>query len=134
MLEDSESGQVEDIDVIPNEEMLLVIWLCPANFVTHCSLLQCYTHGFTFQFQAISEKGYVKRMKPDTFNLQKRGTIGKSVGKLRDNDTLSDFLVCHAHDHVLYFRYSSASHTFSGIFLVKMISVLHLLKWLSPMS
>ncbi|KAM7508517.1 hypothetical protein LguiA_018970 [Lonicera macranthoides] len=75
MLEESESGLLEEIDVIPNEEMLL----------------------------AISEKGYVKRMKPDTFNLQNRGTIGKSVGKLRLNDTMSDFLVCHAHDHVLYF-------------------------------
>ncbi|CDP19181.1 unnamed protein product [Coffea canephora] len=72
-LEDSESNQVEDIDVIPNEE--------------------CYWY----------EKGYVKRMKSDTFNLQNRGTIGKSVGKLRDNDTMSDFLVCHAHDLVLYF-------------------------------
>lgn len=55
--------------------------------------------------QALSEKGYVKRMRPDTFNLQNRGTIGKSVGKLRVNDLMSDFLVCHAHDHVLYFRY-----------------------------
>ncbi|GMH11567.1 hypothetical protein Nepgr_013408 [Nepenthes gracilis] len=75
MLEDTDSGQLEDIDVIPNEEMIL----------------------------AVSEKGYVKRMKPNTFNLQNRGTIGKSVGKLRVNDTMSDFLVCHAHDHVLYF-------------------------------
>ncbi|KAF8009652.1 hypothetical protein BT93_J0611 [Corymbia citriodora subsp. variegata] len=75
LLEETESGQVEDIDVIPNEEMLL----------------------------AFSEKGYVKRMKPDTFNLQNRGTIGKSVGKLRVNDAMSDFIVCHAHDHVLYF-------------------------------
>ncbi|XP_075474121.1 DNA gyrase subunit A, chloroplastic/mitochondrial-like isoform X3 [Primulina tabacum] len=75
MLEDSYSGQVEDIDVIPNEEMLL----------------------------ALSEKGYLKRMRPDTFNLQNRGTIGKSVGKLRINDTMSDFIVCRTHDHVLYF-------------------------------
>lgn len=45
-------------------------------------------------------------MKPDTFSLQNRGTIGKSVGKLRVNDAMSDFLVCHAHDHVLYFRYN----------------------------
>ncbi|KAA8544838.1 hypothetical protein F0562_019622 [Nyssa sinensis] len=75
MLEDSDSGILDDIDFIPNEEMLL----------------------------ALSEKGYVKRMKPNTFNLQNRGTIGKSVGKLRVNDTMSDFLVCHAHDHVLYF-------------------------------
>uniref|UniRef100_A0A5B7BSB3 DNA gyrase subunit A, chloroplastic/mitochondrial n=1 Tax=Davidia involucrata TaxID=16924 RepID=A0A5B7BSB3_DAVIN len=75
MLEDADSGILDDIDFIPNEEMLL----------------------------ALSEKGYVKRMKPNTFNLQNRGTIGKSVGKLRVNDTMSDFLVCHAHDHVLYF-------------------------------
>ncbi|XP_024927780.2 DNA gyrase subunit A, chloroplastic/mitochondrial isoform X2 [Ziziphus jujuba] len=75
MLEDTDDGQLEDIDVIPNEEMLL----------------------------AFSEKGYVKRMKPSTFNLQNRGTIGKSVGKLRVNDAMSDFIVCRAHDHVLYF-------------------------------
>ncbi|PON66875.1 DNA gyrase, subunit A [Parasponia andersonii] len=75
MLEDTDGGQLEDIDVIPNEEMLL----------------------------AFSEKGYVKRMKPNTFNLQNRGTIGKSVGKLRVNDAMSDFIVCRAHDHVLYF-------------------------------
>lgn len=74
-LEDTDSGQLEEIDIIPNEEMLL----------------------------AISEKGYVKRMKPDTFSLQNRGTIGKSVGKLRVNDAMSDFLVSRAHDHVLYF-------------------------------
>ncbi|KAI7725128.1 hypothetical protein M8C21_001232 [Ambrosia artemisiifolia] len=63
------------MDVIPNEEMLL----------------------------ALSGKAYVKRMKPDTFNLQNCGTISKSVGKLRVNDTMSDFLVCHAHDRLLYF-------------------------------
>nr|KYP46938.1 hypothetical protein KK1_031420 [Cajanus cajan] len=75
LLEDTDNGQLEDIDIIPNEDMIL----------------------------AVSEKGYLKRMKPSTFNLQNRGTIGKSVGKLRVNDTMSDFLVCRAHDHVLYF-------------------------------
>lgn len=74
-LEDADNGTLDEIDVIPNEEMLL----------------------------ALSEKGYLKRMKPDTFNLQNRGTIGKSVGKLRVNDTMSDFLVCRAHDRLLYF-------------------------------
>ncbi|KAH9610804.1 hypothetical protein KSS87_023695 [Heliosperma pusillum] len=74
-LEESETGQVEDIDVIPNEEMIL----------------------------AISEKGYVKRMSPNTFHAQQRGTIGKSVGKMRVDDMMSDFIVCRAHDHLLYF-------------------------------
>ncbi|XP_038980755.1 DNA gyrase subunit A, chloroplastic/mitochondrial-like isoform X2 [Phoenix dactylifera] len=75
-LEDAGSSQLEEIDVIPNEEMLL----------------------------SLSEKGYVKRMKSNTFNLQHRGTIGKSVGTMRLNDTMSDFIVCHTHDHILYFR------------------------------
>ncbi|KAI3987479.1 hypothetical protein MKX01_017177 [Papaver californicum] len=73
-LEDADST-LDEMDIIPNEEMLL----------------------------SLSEKGYLKRMKPDTFNLQKRGTIGKSVGKMRVNDAMSDFLVCHTHDHMLYF-------------------------------
>ncbi|KAF7803939.1 DNA gyrase subunit A, chloroplastic/mitochondrial [Senna tora] len=107
MLEDADNGQLEDIDVIPNEEMLL----------------------------AFSEKGYVKRMKPNTFNLQSRGTIGKSVGKLRVNDSMSDFLVCSAHDHVLYFSdkgtvYSAraykipeCSRTAAGTPLIQIISL-----------
>ncbi|KMZ59071.1 DNA gyrase subunit A [Zostera marina] len=74
-LEDGDGSQLEDIDVIPNDEMLL----------------------------AFSKKGYVKRMKSGTFALQHRGTIGKSLGKMRLNDNMSDFLVCHAHDHILYF-------------------------------
>ncbi|XP_038980754.1 DNA gyrase subunit A, chloroplastic/mitochondrial-like isoform X1 [Phoenix dactylifera] len=76
-LEDAGSSQLEEIDVIPNEEMLL----------------------------SLSEKGYVKRMKSNTFNLQHRGTIGKSVGTMRLNDTMSDFIVCHTHDHILYFSF-----------------------------
>ncbi|CAN1747876.1 DNA gyrase subunit A, chloroplastic/mitochondrial [Linum perenne] len=75
MLEYFDDGQLDDIDAIPNEEILM----------------------------AISEKGYVKRMKPNTFNLQRRGTVGKSVGKLRVNDAMSDFVVCRSHDHILYF-------------------------------
>uniref|UniRef100_A0A0D9W0M1 DNA topoisomerase (ATP-hydrolyzing) n=1 Tax=Leersia perrieri TaxID=77586 RepID=A0A0D9W0M1_9ORYZ len=74
-IEDSASTEVDDLDIIPNEEMLLIL----------------------------SEKGYVKRMKPNTFNLQNRGTIGKSVGTMRMNDSTSDFIVCQTHDHVLYF-------------------------------
>lgn len=107
LLDDTDGGQLEDIDVIPNEEMLL----------------------------AFSEKGYVKRMKPNTFNLQNRGTIGKSVGKLRVNDAMSDFIVCRAHDHVLYFSdkgtvYSARAYkipectrTAAGMPLVQILSL-----------
>ncbi|CAN1258562.1 DNA gyrase subunit A, chloroplastic/mitochondrial [Linum perenne] len=94
MLEYFDDGQLDDIDAIPNEEILMVcdIKISP-DFLC---LFLCY-------FQAISEKGYVKRMKPNTFNLQRRGTVGKSVGKLRVNDAMSDFVVCRSHDHILYF-------------------------------
>ncbi|PNY03723.1 DNA gyrase subunit A chloroplastic/mitochondrial-like [Trifolium pratense] len=107
ILEDTDDGQLEDIDVIPNEEMLLTL----------------------------SEKGYLKRMKPNTFTQQNRGTIGKSVGKLKMNDSMSDFIVCHAHDHVLYFSdkgtvYSAraykipeCSRTASGTPLVQILSL-----------
>nr|ABD32640.1 WD40-like [Medicago truncatula] len=107
ILEDTDDGQLEDIDVIPNEEMLLTL----------------------------SEKGYLKRMKPSTFNLQHRGTIGKSVGKLKMNDSMSDFIVCRAHDFVLYFSdkgtvYSAraykipeCSRTASGTPLVQILSL-----------
>ncbi|GAU40740.1 hypothetical protein TSUD_14250 [Trifolium subterraneum] len=107
ILEDTDNGQLEDIDVIPNEEMLL----------------------------AVSEKGYLKRMKPSTFTQQNRGTIGKSVGKLKMNDAMSDFIVCHAHDYVLYFSdkgtvYSAraykipeCSRTASGTPLVQILSL-----------
>jgi len=101
MLEDTDNGQLEDIDVIPNEDMLLV---CGTFLRLIGIILQTLVNVIVFYFQAVSEKGYLKRMKPSTFNLQNRGTIGKSVGKLRVNDSMSDFLVCRAHDHVLYFR------------------------------
>ncbi|XP_066340967.1 probable DNA gyrase subunit A, chloroplastic/mitochondrial [Miscanthus floridulus] len=76
LIDDSVRSEVDDIDIIPNEEMLLKI---------------------------LSERGYAKRMNPNTFSLQHRGTIGKSVGKMRINDSTSDFIVCQTHDHVLYF-------------------------------
>ncbi|RWW47566.1 hypothetical protein BHE74_00046423, partial [Ensete ventricosum] len=107
LLEDAGCSQLEEIDVIPNEEMLLTL----------------------------SEKGYVKRLKPTTFNLQHRGTIGKSVGKMRVNDSMSEFIVCHMHDHILYFsdqgivysarayRIPECSRTAAGIPLVQLLSL-----------
>ncbi|XP_042458589.1 probable DNA gyrase subunit A, chloroplastic/mitochondrial [Zingiber officinale] len=106
-IEYSGSSQLEEIDVIPNVEMLLTL----------------------------SEKGYLKRMKPNTFTLQHRGTIGKSVGKMRVNDLMSDFIVCHTHDHILYFSdkgivYSAraykipeCSRTATGTPLVQLLSL-----------
>lgn len=52
----------------------------------------------------LSEKGYIKRMASETFTAQNRGTTGKSGGKMRTNDAMSDFFVCRTHDYVLFFR------------------------------
>eukprot|EP00249_Psilotum_nudum_P016763 c25978_g1_i1 orf=224-3175(+) len=75
LLLDQDPGELSDIDVVTNEEVLVTL----------------------------SEKGYVKRMKPDTFTAQNRGTIGKSLGKLKGDDALSDFLFCWTHDYLLFF-------------------------------
>ncbi|MBA0731369.1 hypothetical protein Golax_025545, partial [Gossypium laxum] len=91
VLDDSDGGQLEDIDVIPNEEMLL----------------------------AFSEKGYVKRMKPSTFNLQNRGTIGKSVGKLRVNDAIDRGIVYSAYAY----KIPESSRTAAGTPLIQIISL-----------
>ncbi|GFP93955.1 DNA gyrase subunit a chloroplastic/mitochondrial [Phtheirospermum japonicum] len=91
MLEDTDSGQLEDIDVIPNEEMLL----------------------------AVSEKGYLKRMTPDTFNAQTRGTIGKSVGKLRVNDTIDKGTVYSARAY----KIPECSRAAAGTPLVQILSL-----------
>jgi DNA gyrase subunit A len=43
-------------------------------------------------------------MASDMFAPQNRGTTGKSGGKMRNNDAMSDFFVCRTHDYVLFFR------------------------------
>eukprot|EP00250_Pteridium_aquilinum_P004293 c14515_g1_i1 orf=243-3251(+) len=69
------TGILNDTDVIPNEEALVIL----------------------------SEKGYIKRLRPDTFVAQNRGTAGKAAGKLKADDALSKFFVCRNHDHLLFF-------------------------------
>lgn len=59
---------------------------------------------FWISLQTLSEKGYIKRMAAGTFTAQNRGTTGKSGGKMRSNDAMSDFFVCRTHYYVLFFR------------------------------
>ncbi|CAI7795474.1 unnamed protein product, partial [Closterium sp. NIES-54] len=44
-------------------------------------------------------------MAADTFSAQKRGTAGKSGGKLKADDAMARFVVCRTHDTVLFFRW-----------------------------
>lgn len=75
LVEQGRDGEINDIDVIANEETIVTL----------------------------SEKGYIKRMAAGTFTAQTRGTTGKSGGKMRSNDAMSDFFVCRTHDYVLFF-------------------------------
>ena len=65
------------------------------------------------QDQILTEKGYIKRLRPDTFAAQNRGTAGKAAGKLKADDALSKFFVCKTHDYLLFFRYLYVTHVFS---------------------
>lgn len=86
-LESEAAKNLADVDVIPNEDALILL----------------------------SEKGYVKRMAVGTFSPQRKGGTGKSGGKLKSNDTLSQFLSCRTHDTLLFFSdrgiaYSLGAH------------------------
>ncbi|CAI5476537.1 unnamed protein product, partial [Closterium sp. Yama58-4] len=62
----------------------------------------------------LSERGYVKRMAADTFSAQKRGTAGKSGGKLKADDAMARFVVCRTHDTVLFFSDRGVAYTMKG--------------------
>ena len=73
MVEDE--GDLSDMDVIPNNPMII-----------------------TF-----SQKGYIKRMTPDTFSVQKRGGKGVHGAKMHGDDTMNEILHVMAHDQLLFF-------------------------------
>jgi len=75
LVEQGRDGIISDIDVIANEETIVTL----------------------------SKKGYIKRMVSETFTTQNRGTSGKSGGRMRTNDAMSDVFVCRTHDYVLFF-------------------------------
>ena len=69
------SGEVDIEDLIPVEECVLTL----TNF------------------------GYVKRQKTDTYHVQKRGGRGISGMSRRDEDVATDIFVIGSHDYVLFF-------------------------------
>jgi DNA gyrase subunit A len=69
------SGEVGLEDLIPNEECMLTL----TNF------------------------GYVKRQKIDTYKLQKRGGKGISGMTAREEDLASDMFTINTHDYILFF-------------------------------
>lgn len=51
----------------------------------------------------ISEQGYIKRMKQDTYTLQKRGGVGKKGMTTKEDDGVAHILSCNTHDEILFF-------------------------------
>ncbi len=69
------SGEVDIEDLIPREECVLTL----------------------------TNQGYIKRLKSDTYKLQRRGGKGiTGVGK-SDDDVATDMFVINSHDYVLFF-------------------------------
>lgn len=69
------SGEVDIEDLIPQEECVLTM----TNF------------------------GYVKRQKMDTYHIQRRGGKGISGMSRRDEDVATEIFVINSHDYVLFF-------------------------------
>jgi len=59
----------------------------------------------------ISEQGYIKRMKQDTYTVQKRGGKGKRGASMKEDDGISHILSCSTHDDILFF--TSAGRVFA---------------------
>ncbi|EFN51479.1 hypothetical protein CHLNCDRAFT_56398 [Chlorella variabilis] len=50
-----------------------------------------------------SRRGYIKRVRPDTFGAQKRGGVGKAGARLKEDDSLDEVVYVNDHDHLLFF-------------------------------
>ena len=72
---ESVSGEVDIEDLIPYEDCVITM----TNF------------------------GYVKRQKADTYKLQRRGGKGISGMNRREEDVATDMFVCNSHDSILFF-------------------------------
>lgn len=69
------SGEVDIEDLIPEEDCVLTL----------------------------TEFGYIKRQKSDTYKLQRRGGRGVSGMSRREEDVSKEMFVANSHDHVMFF-------------------------------
>src|SRR5712691_270318 len=74
-IEDAETGEFRDEDLIPNEEVVVTL----------------------------TEKGYIKRLPSSTYRAQHRGGRGVTGMQTREDDTVRHLLVAHSHDGLLFF-------------------------------
>ncbi len=52
---------------------------------------------------AITRSGYIKRLSPDAYNVQRRGGIGVMGMDLKDDDYIEHLFVASTHDYLLFF-------------------------------
>jgi len=62
----------------------------------------------------VSERGYVKRMKQQAFQVQGRATKGKLAGKLRQDDLIAHVFHAHLHDKLLCFSSNGRVYTLAA--------------------
>jgi len=68
-------GDVSEDELVPNDEVLVTI----------------------------SSRGYVKRLRSDTYRVQKRGGVGIRGQSVREEDALRHMIIVHARDNLLFF-------------------------------
>lgn len=54
-------------------------------------------------FVTISEQGYIKRVKEDSYKAQKRGGVGIKAMATKEDDAVRHVFNCNTHDEVLFF-------------------------------
>jgi DNA gyrase subunit A len=71
----SKLGEISDSDLIANEKCIITI----------------------------SQSGYIKRLKEDTYKKQGRGGVGVKGQELKDEDVIDTIKSCDTHDYALFF-------------------------------
>jgi len=71
----SEVGEFKEIDLVPEEETIITVTI----------------------------SGYIKRIDPKTYKVQKRGGKGIIGIKTREEDFVQHFFICSTHDDLLFF-------------------------------
>ncbi len=51
----------------------------------------------------ISRQGYIKRMKTNTYKIQRRGGVGKKGMATKEDDVVEHVFTCNTHDEILFF-------------------------------
>ncbi len=68
-------GEIDEIELIGKEEVIVTI----------------------------SKQGYIKRLKENTYESQKRGGIGKKIMSTKEDDSIKHVLPTNTHDDILFF-------------------------------